>query len=408
MRTISGRAVVARVRIVALMGLCALVVGACADRRDPLEIGLRRVALDLAFKDAEKAAPVSPRQVAAQLAVADPVTLQQIPEQEPEEEEEELPGRRGPRVIVIPARAPEPVCETAPPGANYDVPTYPVVKDPPAVGTYTRRNNGTLKIETATFDLDFPYPPKTNVDITDVQFVTASSYLSDDDVKDANLPAQVRSDATAFPPRTEYSMTRYGPSGLKVVDRYRYSSGGTSGGDYLWLIRRETTLNGKTAVFNPTPPIRYVELFVAEGPDSVVTHAGTDRRTNTALSIQSKIVGRESIDVCGEVVDTFRIEIIENFVDLSQQPPVISGNENGTANYWNIRFDHGLLIVQEEVHSTYRGTEEIAGAPVPVTLRTDYVSTIDALTPKPLKARSTTPTTRPADDGGGDEGTEEE
>ena len=203
-------------------------------------------------------------------------------------------------------------------------------------------------------------------------------------------------------------MTRHGPSGLKVVDRYRYSSGGTTGGDYLWLVRRETTLNGKTTVFNPTPPIRYVELFVPEGPDSEVTHAGTDRETNMALSIQSKIIGRESVDVCGEVVDTFRVEIIENFVDLSQQPPVISGNETGTANYWNIRFDHGLLIVQEEVHTTYRGTEEVAGAPVPVTLRTDYVSTIDALTPKPLKTGPTTPTTRPSDESGEEEEVEEE
>lgn len=403
MRTKSPRSGITRLRSLAAVGVCAVIVGACADRQDPLEIGLRRVALDLAFKDAEKAAPVSPRQVVAQLGAADPLTLQEIPEEEPEEE----PGRRGPRVIVIPARAPEPVCDTAPPGANYDVPTYPVVKDPPLVGTYTRRNNGTLKIETATFDLDFPYPPKTNVDITDVQFVTANSVLNEEDVKGANLPSEVRNDATVFPPRTEYSMTRYGPSGLKVVDRYRYSSGGTTGGDFLWLIRRDTTLNGKTTVFNPTPPIRYVELFVPEGPDSEVTHAGTDRETNTALSVQSKIVGRESIDVCGEVVDTFRVEIIENFVDLSQQPPVISGNETGTANYWNIRFDQGLLIVQEEIHTVYRGTEEVAGAPVPVTLRTDYVSTIDALKPKPLKTGSTTPTTRPPGDAGGDEEEEE-
>ena len=404
MTTAAGRPRKVAARAAALVALCGVVVSACAERQDPLEIGLRRVALDLAFKDAEKAAPVSPRQVVAQLGAADPTILQQIPEEEPEVEE---PARRGPRIIVIPAKKTEPECEPAPPGANYDVPTYPVVKDPPAVGTYTRRNNGTLKVETAAFNLDFPYPPKTNVDITDIQFVTASSYLNAEEADQANLPPTVRNDATAFPPRTEYSMTRYGPSGLKVVDRYRYSSGGTTGGDYLWLIRRETTLEGKTTVFNPTPPIRYVELFVPEGPDSEVTHAGTDRETNTALAVQSKIVGRESIDVCGEVVDSFRVEIIENFVDLSQQPPVVSGNETGTANYWNIRFDDGLLIVQEEVHSTYRGTMQIAGAPVPVTLRTDYVSTIDALTPKPLKSGSTTPTTRPADDEEVDEEAEE-
>ena len=380
-----------RVRALLVIGVCAVVVSACAEREDPLEIGLRRVALDLAFKDVEKAAPISPREVVTVLGVADPSTLAEIPE-------EEEPARRSPRVIVIPARASALVCETAPPGANYDVPTYPVVKDPPAVGTYTRRNLGTVKVETTAFDLDFPYPPRSNVDITDIQFVTASTYLNSEDVEEAGLPSAVRGDATAFPPRTEFSMTRYGPSGLKVMDRYRYSSGGTTGGDYLWLVRRETTLDGKTSVFNPTPPIRYVELFVAEGPDSEVTHGGTDRDTNTALTVQSKIIGRESIDVCGEVVDTFRVQIQENFVDLSGSEPVISGNETGTANYWNIRFDHGLLIVQEEIHSTFRGTREVAGAPVPVTIRSDYVSTIDALTPKPLKTGSTTPTTQPDDE----------
>ncbi|HUP85453.1 MAG TPA: hypothetical protein VM143_07280 [Acidimicrobiales bacterium] len=385
----------ALVRTLLVMGTCGVLVGACASREDPLEIGLRRIALDLAFKDATKAEPVSPRQVAVQLGVADVRTLAEIPE-------EEEPPRRTPRVIVIPPRRPQPVCEAAPPGANYDVPTYPVVKDPPEIGTYTRINQGSVKIGTAAFDLDFQYPPKSEVDVTDVAFVTATAYLNNDDVDKLGVPAQVRGDPTAFPNRVEYSMTRHGPSGLKVVDRYRYSLGGTTGGDFVWLIRRETTLNGKTSVFNPTPPIRYVKLFVAEGPDSEITHGGTDRATNTALTVQSKIVGRESVDVCGEVVDTFKVQIVENFVDLSKQPPVISGNESGTANFWNVRFDHGLLLVREEVHSTYRGSTEVAGAPVPVTVKTDYIGTIDALKPKPLKTRSTTPTTAPPVDDGGD------
>src|SRR6185436_4229224 len=117
---------------------------------------------------------------------------------------------------------------------------------------------------------------------------------------------------------------------------------GATGGDYLWLIKRETTVGGIKAAFTPTPPIRYIKLFVTEGTDSEVTHAGVDRATNTALTVQSKIVGRESVDVCGSVVDTFRVQIQENFVDLSKSPPTISGNENGTANFWNMQFDHGL------------------------------------------------------------------
>jgi hypothetical protein len=385
---------VRRTSTIVVVALCGVLVAACGRHPDPLEIGLRRVALDLAFKDETKAAPVSPRQVVTQLQLADPNVSADVPV------EEEQP-RATRRVISIPRRPPAPVCEPAPPGANYDIPSYAVVKDPPAVGVYTRHNTGTVKIETAAFNLDLPYPPKSNVEISDIKFVTATAYLNGDDVKSLNLPSDVRNNDTAVPQRVEFTMTKSGPSGSKVVDTFRYSLGGATGGDYLWLIKRETTVSGVKTVFNPTPPIRYVQLFVTEGADES-THAGVDRATNTALSVQSKIVGRESVDVCGTVYDTFRVQIKENFVDLSKTPPVISGNENGTANFWNIEFDKGLLLVREEVHSTFRGSTEVAGAPVPVTVLYDYVSTLDAVTPKPPKAASTTPTTAP----GSDEGTD--
>jgi hypothetical protein len=374
-----------------------MVSAACGDKQDPLEIGLRRVALDLAFKDETKAEPVSPRQVVTQLQVVDAGLAEEVPE-------EAEPPRRGPKLIVVPGRKPEPPCVPAPPGAQYDVPTYAVVKDPPAVGTYTRHNTGTVKIETAAFNLDLPYPAKSNVDISDIRYVTASSYVNSGDADSLGLPGEVRNSRDVFPPRVEFTMTRSGPSGSKIVDTFRYSLGGTSGGDFLWLIRRQSVVSGIKTDFNPTPPIRYVKLFVTEGTDSEVTHAGVDRATNTALTVQSKIVGRESVDVCGTVVDTFRVQIQENFADLSKQPPVISGNENGTANFWNIQFDHGLLVVREEVHSTYRGTADIAGAPVPVTVLYDYTSTLDALEPKAPKTATAVPTAP----GGGDEPADEE
>ena len=383
-----------------VVAFCGVLLAACGPKQDPLEIGLRRVALDLAFKDETKAEPVSPRQVVSQLAIVDQGVTEEVPE--------EIEPKRGPRVIVVPGRKSEPLCLPAPAGAQYDVPTYAVVKDPPAVGRYTRHNTGTLKIETSLFNLDLPYPPKTNVDITDIRFVTASSYLNREEADSLGLPGEVRNNETAFPARVEFTMTRSGPSGSKFVDTFRYSLGGTTGGDFLWLIRRETTVSGTKTVFNPTPPIRYVKLFVTEGTDSEVTHAGVDRATNTALTVQSKIIGRESVDVCGEVIDTFRVQIQENFVDLSKTPPVISGNENGTANFWNMQFDHGLLLVREEVHSTFRGTASIAGAPVPVTVRYDYTSTLDALEPKPLPAASAAPTAPGGESPAEDEPVEEE
>lgn len=357
-----------------------MITAACGNRPDPLEIGLRRVALDLAFKDPEKAVDVSPRAVATQLDLAEPALLAQVPE----EVEPEPTPRAAPRRIIIPARKEQPVCGTAPAGAGYDVPTYPLVKDPPLVGSYPRHYTGTVRLQTTLFDLEFPYPPKANADITDVAAVTASTYVNEEDR--AALPPPVRNDPNVFVDKVEYKLTRRGPSGLKQVDTFQYTKGGATGGDFLLLVRRETTINGKTTTFTPSPPIRYIKLFTPEGSDSAVSHAGVDRDTQTALAVQSRIVGRESVDVCGEVVDTFRVQIQENFVDLTKNPPETSGNENGTANFWNIQFDRGLLLVREEVHSTFRGSTEVAGAPVPITVTSNYVATLDALTPQPLKS----------------------
>jgi hypothetical protein len=318
--------------------------------------------------------------VAQQLSIVDNSILAEVPAA-PE------PPARVPRVIYVPAKQ-EPPCTAAPAGAQYDYPTYAVVKGPPTVGTYSRHNDGTVKIQTTVFNLDLPYPQKTKVDIGDLNFVTGNVALNDKDVAAVNPPADVRNNATAFPPRVDFNMTRYGPSGLKQIDSFRYSTGGASGGDYLWLIKRETIVNGVSTVFTPTPPIQYIKLFTTEGSGSANRHAGTDRTTNTALAVQSTIVGRESVDICGDVFDSFRVQIQENFVDLSKSPPVVSGNENGTSNYWNIQFDHGLILLREEVHSTFRGTTQIAGAPVPVTVLYDYTSTLDSLTPTPTPKAS--------------------
>ena len=140
-------------------------------------------------------------------------------------------------------------------------------------------------------------------------------------------------------------------------------------------------------MFEPSPPIRVVRLNVPEGniADAGVVHGGVDRTTNVAMTVQSQILDRELVDVCGEVVDTYRVQIKEQFVDFSTSPPETSGNEGDTSNFWNIQFDNGLLIVREEVHTTLRTTTTILGQQVPIAIDYDYVSTLDRLQPDPLE-----------------------
>ncbi|MGH9196377.1 MAG: hypothetical protein ACRD1T_11625, partial [Acidimicrobiia bacterium] len=308
--------------------LCLSGVGCATAKADPFEIGIRRAAIDLAFKDADKAPQAAPREVLEQF----------IPEGLGD-----IPGVRT-RFVTLPFD-----CPTADSNQTPEVPAFAVVKDPPKPGLYDRHNNGKLRLQIGTGEaFELPYPAFTEWRIADVKQVKAINYVNEDD---QDVPKEVPRE-TGFSNRVEFSLTRTITRNFYVTDLFRYSRGDAgASGDFIWLVKRTTVANGQTSEFNPTPPIRYIRLFVPEGTDSEVHHAGIDRETNVALAVQSKIVGREWVDVCGENIDTYRVELLETFVDLSKNPPEIGGNEPTKPSIWNIQFDNGLLIAREEVHT---------------------------------------------------------
>jgi hypothetical protein len=361
-----------------------------ASESSPLEIGFRRVALDLAFKDAEKAVPVEPQTIIRQFVDSDV-------EYTVREQEEVVRDTQDPvvvrRVRVVPARQAPRECPKAPEGTAPQYPTFAVIKDPPTVGSYPRHNEGKLTIALATSTFDVPVPPLSTWDIPRVDFVKGSTAVSDREVDAVAPPPEVRGNTTAFPEMPEFELTRRLMAGYTQTDTYRYTYTGATGGDYLYLVKRVTVARGQERVFTPSPPIRIVRLNVTEGNevDAGVVHGGVDTETNLAMTVQSQVVARELVDVCGEIADTYRVQIKENFVDLSKTPPEISGNEGDSANFLNFQFDKGLLIVREEVNSTLRTTTEVLGQQVPLTVTYNYTSTLDSLTPKPLAAGPATP-----------------
>ena len=380
-------------RALALVVLAGAVAGACGGGGPtPLEIGFRRVALDLSFKDAEKATPVDPQTVIRQFVDSDvQYTLQEV---EPEPREPQVVRR----VRVIPARQAPRECPKAPEGTAPQYATFAVIKDPPTVGSYPRHNEGKLSVAITTTPFDIPVPPLSTWDIPRVDFVSANSLVADREVETLNPPPEVRENTTAFPEVPEFELTRRLLPGYSQTDTYRYTYNGATGGDFLYLVKRVTVARGEERVFNPSPPIRIVRLNVTEGDavDAGVVHGGVDTETNLAMTVQSQVVARELVDVCGEVADTYRVQIKENFVDLSKTPPEVSGNEGETANFLNFQFDKGLLIVREEVHSTLRTSTEVLGQRVPMTITYDYTSTLDSLTPQPLASPGATAGGRPS------------
>lgn len=352
-----------RLRLALLM-LLAMSLTACATAKaDPFEIGIRRAAVDLAFKDAGKAPQPAPQQLLEQF----------VPEGL-----EVAPSAR--RFVLSPSD-----CPKADPNQTPAVPAFAVVKEPPVSGSYERHNDGTLKVQVGTIEpLTLPYPPVTEWKISDVREMTVINYVNEED--EGEVPSSVPR-GTGFAKRMEFSLTKTVSRNFYVTDTFRYSRGDAgASGDFIWLVKRTTVANGQVSEFNPTPPIRYVRLFTPEGPDSEVRHAGIDRETNVALAVQSKVVGREWVDVCGENIDTYRVEIIETFADLSKNPPEIGGNELTKPSYWNIQFDNGLLLAREEAHTVQRTSARgPSGARIPVLVSFDYISIIASTEPKPKR-----------------------
>lgn len=360
--------------------LAALVVGlassACASTTSDLEIGFKRVALDLAFKDPEKAVDPEPQVIIRKLIDAEIEVAAIDP---------------GPRVVrrIIP-RPPQIetfTCDVAPEGAVPQEPAFPVVRTPPVEGRYSRHNEGTISLELAIQPIDIPVPPNSDWDVTGVAEHPASPLVADRDAEAAGgVTDGLEDQERVFPASTDFQLTRRLTRGFVTTDTYRYTNTGETEGDYLHLIKRVTVANGEESVFEPSPPVRILRLNVPEGniADSGVAHAGLDRTSNVAMSSVSQILGRESVDVCGQVVDTYRVQIQQQFVDLSKNPPEVSGNEGDAADFWNIQIDNGLLIVREQVNRTLRTSTQVAGQSVPVTVRYNYVSTLDRLDPSPI------------------------
>lgn len=382
-------------RFAAVVALAGSLAAACGGGgEDPLSIGFRRIALDLAFKDAEKAPPVDPPTIVRQYVESDvQYTIEEVP-----------PEPREPTVIrrvrVVPRRQVR-ECPSAPEGQAPERVTFPVVKSEPKVGSYPRHNQGTMNIALATSNTEIPVPPLSTWSIPNVEVVRGQVAVAPRELDTLNPPDAVAANDTVFVDMPQFSVTRRLLPGYSTTDTYRYTYTDETGGDFLYLVKRVTMARGTESVFEPSPPIRVMRLGVTEGSatDAGTVHGGVDRATNVAMTIESQILSRELVDVCGEMVDTYRVRIKERVVNLNTGD--VSGNEGDTANFWNIQIDNGLLLVREEVNSTVRTTTEIAGAPVPVVITYDYTSTLDGLEPRPLDPASAPPA------GGGDGESEE-
>jgi hypothetical protein len=328
-------------RIIMLVLVTAL-VGGCSTGHHELELGIKRVALSLAFADEDKAVPVAPK-VVYQLIPAPPALVASAPSTPPVQ----LPSFELPAFIT---------CPKAVDGGAPDQAVLRLATHSPAAGKYPRRNEGKIHVEGALVPIDLPYPP--------------FSLWEFSDPKEITIPGDPTGAFTPPAKGDEYTIKKSLTPDFYVTETFRRTP------TEILLLKRETVANGTTTVLTPSPPVTYYSFGVE---NDEWRSAGIDQDTSTSMLITGKIIKREVIDVCGRLVDTYRAQITEESVNLDTGE--VSGSDPSTPSYINVAPQFGGLVVREDIHSTTHARDAKSGAPVTITL--NYLSTTSTIDPVP-------------------------
>lgn len=326
-----------------------LVTGACGggSGETTLAIGLKRVALDLAFKTEKPQTKDKTSHAFEPLPVASQLEFAIGGE-----------GRAsgGPLGVLSVAAPP---CPKAPAQAVPNNPASVEIERVPAAGRYAYRRTGTYEVSGGSVNLKGPMPPTGVVEYRNVVAAPAT--------KDA-LGRTVEGDIT---------FEIHEATGKDYVTRTLRVTPGA-----IELTKLMAKTGDSVTSFTPHLPITLMALGSGEG--TTWNDTGTDPETGTSMVVQGKTVAREVIDLCGDVYEAFVVQSTERVVNLgpdsafssattdTQNDPATGGS--GQPNRYWVATNEGGLFIQEEIH-----TESQIGT---LTLNLDYVSRFDSIAPK--------------------------
>ena len=344
-------------RQVAAALVAVLACAACSASQSELRLGARAVAVDLAFSDPALAKPVAPEVIIRIIPAPAQVTSGQATVQQVA-----LPP--GSQPATPPLAAPTRACPKAPAGAA-PADVAPIgIKAPPRPGTYARHNTGTFGISAGALNLLLPFPAETT-DVLSVPREVAPAGPLDPAGPGGEGAAQpgsgvfewtvVQTITPSFGSRTTYRLT---PDAIAIVRRVTVSSGGEE-------------------VFEPSPPVNLVVLN--QGVGYSWRSAGVDKTRRTTLEIEGRIDSNQAVDVCGELVDSYRVVTTETFVNLVTGET--SGTDTNNNNIYNVATQLGGLLVRSELHYTQQTRDPKSGTPVVISC--DYTTTQNKVRPKP-------------------------
>ena len=333
------------VRMVAAAAAFAVVAAGCGGGSKDVNIGVRRVGVDLAFqadKDVDKKLP-QVIYVDGPAPLPSPVLAR---------------NQRNEVVILQPPPITPAVvtCPKAPAGATPERLASPLFQGTPKVGTYEVNNNGMIAL-VGVLPIALPFPKTSQERIE-------------------NLDTEL-TDVLGRPIEGAYEYDVVVPSGQNsTTDRLRYTPDVG-----IELVRRIYKQEGAVVDFNPLKPIKLVALTTGEG--DTWTDATTDPVTGITMTAEGVVGVRERVDMCGTIVDAYRVESTERLVSLNPNNPFASTTRDadptstdGKPNVYYVTPQYAGLFVKVETHTT-----TTIGA---LTVNIDNVAVKSSREPKPL------------------------
>jgi hypothetical protein len=162
------------------------------------------------------------------------------------------------------------------------------------------------------------------------------------DTTHPTLPVPLPSAVPVTPPTTPELPKAPVPGSVSVGDPER-------GISLLKLQRVDAAGNSSELTFSPA--VLYLPLDIVPGEE--FNSVGIDPRSGSVLQNQAKVIKRERVDACGEVVDGWSVESTQTFSGTGQATPP------RTYRYI-IAPQLGGIIISEEIHTTTpQGTTDV-------------------------------------------------
>lgn len=345
-RTVSRRAgavpPVYRTAALAIALLAAL--PGCIQHHDKVEIGLKRVSLDLAFKDLSKAKPPTVQQVL--VSAPEPATASLFNQLPPAQVQQQTPTFN-----FAPSTAA--VCATAPAGATPETPASVFITKTPGVGAYKQHNTGTFDLQ-GVLKLSGPYPPKSVEEIANVQTTPNKDFSGNPDGTNT----------------ITYDVVQKGLGNSSTTYSYKNTS------KELDLTKFVIKTDQTSFTFSPIPAVKIMDY---KGEGATWTSGGIDPNTGTAMIVSGAITKRENVDVCGTVYETYRVESKEQITNISGSGGFNSKTDDNDPNVYDVATQMGGLFIRQHIHTTT--TFSVNGAPFILNL--NYTSVFDRATPFP-------------------------